>query len=179
MLGTLLMLLVTRNFTPFASVTGRLAAVIPLAIMPAPPWFSGSGPTPPHPHQGALLLLGAAFDQVSGFGQSVITNRVCGRIAGPIALFGRYVVQKIPGVQRAISSDLAAAPRALAAFGHNIRRHPLLVISSSHRSLWTTGVALLTPLFWCWRGVMRSAVSCPLICVPVDQHHRRRCAGRC
>jgi fluoroquinolone transport system permease protein len=55
---------------PFDSVTDWfLAATIPLAIMTVPPvvYYSGLWPNPALyliPTQGALLLLGTAFDQV-------------------------------------------------------------------------------------------------------------------
>jgi fluoroquinolone transport system permease protein len=71
-LGTLLMLLV--GFTtslPFASISDWfLAATIPLAVMSLPPvlYFSGvwtNGLAYLVPTQGALLLFGDAFDQVS------------------------------------------------------------------------------------------------------------------
>ncbi|MCV7382907.1 ABC transporter permease [Mycolicibacter longobardus] len=71
-LGTLLMLVVGFiTSLPFASVTDWfLAATIPLAIMLVPPLIFYSGLWPHAvlyviPTQGPLLLLGAAFDQVS------------------------------------------------------------------------------------------------------------------
>ncbi|WP_016720328.1 fluoroquinolone export ABC transporter permease subunit, partial [Mycobacterium tuberculosis] len=106
-LGTLLMLLVGFSSSlPFASVTDWfLAAVIPLAIMLAPPvvHYSGLWPNPVLyliPTQGPLLLLGAAFDQVSlapwQVGYAVVYPIVCaaGLCRAAKALFGRYVVQR-------------------------------------------------------------------------------------
>lgn len=106
-LGTLLMLLVGFSSSlPFASVTDWfLAAVIPLAIMLAPPvvHYSGLWPNPVFyliPTQGPLLLLGAAFDQVSlapwQVGYAVVYPIVCaaGLCRAAKALFGRYVVQR-------------------------------------------------------------------------------------
>lgn len=160
-LGTLLMLLVGFSSSlPFASVTDWfLAAVIPLAIMLAPPvvHYSGLWPNPVLyliPTQGPLLLLGAAFDQVS----LAQAGRVCGglpnRVCGGIVPGGQGAIRplcraKIGCAVRAISS--LAGPRALAAFGRNdIRgtyRDPLLVMLVIAPVIWTTGVALLTPLF--------------------------------
>lgn len=134
-LGTLLMLLVGFSSSlPFASVTDWfLAAVIPLAIMLAPPvvHYSGLWPNPVLyliPTQGPLLLLGAAFDQVSlapwQVGYAVVYPIVC-------------------------AAGLCRAAKAL--FGRNdIRgtyRDPLLVMLVIAPVIWTTGVALLTPLF--------------------------------
>ena len=72
MLGTLLMLLVGFiSSLPFASVSDWfLAATIPLAVHEVPPVldYSGVWPNPLLyliPTQGPLLLLGAAFDQVT------------------------------------------------------------------------------------------------------------------
>lgn len=106
-LGTLLMLLVGFSSSlPFASVTDWfLAAVIPLVIMLAPPvvHYSGLWPNPVLyliPTQGPLLLLGAAFDQVSlapwQVGYAVVYPIVCaaGLCRAAKALFGRYVVQR-------------------------------------------------------------------------------------
>lgn len=144
-LGTLLMLLVGFSSSlPFASVTDWfLAAVIPLAIMLAPPvvHYSGLWPNPVLyliPTQGPLLLLGAAFDQVSlapwQVGYAVVYPIVCAA-----------------GLCRAAKALFGAGPRALAAFGRNdIRgtyRDPLLVMLVIAPVIWTTGVALLTPLF--------------------------------
>ncbi len=56
---------------PFASISDWfLAATIPLAVLTVPPvlYFSGVWPNPVLyvvPTQGPMLLLGAAFDQVS------------------------------------------------------------------------------------------------------------------
>lgn len=105
-LGTLLMLLVGFSSSlPFASVTDWfLAAVIPLAIMLAPPVVHyppvAQPGALPHPHPGPLLLLGAAFDQVSlapwQVGYAVVYPIVCaaGLCRAAKALFGRYVVQR-------------------------------------------------------------------------------------
>jgi fluoroquinolone transport system permease protein len=70
-LGTLVMLLTGFiSSLPFASVTDWfLAATVPLAVLSLPILFySGLWPTPLLyliPSQGPLLLLGAAFDQVT------------------------------------------------------------------------------------------------------------------
>lgn len=160
-LGTLLMLLVGFSSSlPFASVTDWfLAAVIPLAIMLAPPvvHYSGLWPNPVLyliPTQGPLLLLGAAFDQVSlapwQVGYAVVYPIVCGGIVpGGQGAIRPLCRAKIGCAVRAISS--LAGPRALAAFGRNdIRgtyRDPLLVMLVIAPVIWTTGVALLTPLF--------------------------------
>lgn len=106
-LGTLLMLLVGFiTSLPFASVTDWfLAATIPLAIMLVPPliFYSGLWPHPVLyvvPTQGPLLLLGAAFDQVTLTGWQllysvlypVLSLVVLWRAAH--VLFGRYVVER-------------------------------------------------------------------------------------
>ena len=71
-LGTLLMLLVGFiSSLPFASISDWfLAATVPLAAMSVPPvlYYSGVWPNPVLylvPTQGPMLLLGAAFDQVT------------------------------------------------------------------------------------------------------------------
>ncbi|WP_441961671.1 fluoroquinolone export ABC transporter permease subunit [Mycolicibacterium houstonense] len=106
-LGTLLMLVVGFiTSLPFASVTDWfLAATIPLAVMLVPPliYFSGLWPHPVLyviPTQGPLLLLGAAFDQVSlsnwqllySVLYPVLSLIVLWRIAH--VLFVRYVVER-------------------------------------------------------------------------------------
>ncbi len=108
-LGTLLMLLV--GFTtslPFASVSDWfLVATIPLAVMNLPVlYYSGVWPNPllyAIPTQGPLLLLGAAFDQVSlapwQLVYAVAYPAACVGALGWAAksLFGRYVVAKSGG----------------------------------------------------------------------------------
>ncbi|QZH57817.1 fluoroquinolone transporter permease [Mycolicibacterium farcinogenes] len=106
-LGTLLMLVVGFiTSLPFASVTDWfLAATIPLAVMLVPPliYFSGLWPNPVLyvvPTQGPLLLLGAAFDQVSlsdwqllySLLYPVLSLVVLWRVAH--VLFVRYVVER-------------------------------------------------------------------------------------
>ncbi|MEN4398070.1 fluoroquinolone transporter permease [Mycolicibacterium senegalense] len=106
-LGTLLMLVVGFiTSLPFASVTDWfLAATIPLAVMLVPPliYFSGLWPHPVLyvvPTQGPLLLLGAAFDQVSlsdwqllySVLYPVLSLVVLWRVAH--VLFVRYVVER-------------------------------------------------------------------------------------
>ena len=106
-LGTLLMLLVGFiTSLPFASVTDWfLAATIPLALMLVPPliYYSGLWPHPVLyvvPTQGPVLLLGAAFDQVTLSGGQwlysvlypVLSLVVLWRAAR--VLFGRYVVER-------------------------------------------------------------------------------------
>lgn len=106
-LGTLLMLVVGFiTSLPFASVTDWfLAATIPLAIMLVPPliFYSGLWPHPvlyAIPTQGPLLLLGAAFDQVSlSTGQilyAVVYPLLClvGLCRAAKVLFGRYVIER-------------------------------------------------------------------------------------
>ncbi len=107
LLGTLLMLVVGFiTSLPFASVTDWfLAATIPLAVMLVPPLinFSGLWPHPVLyviPTQGPLLLLGAAFDQVSltnwQLVYSVLYPVLCLIALWRAAhvLFGRYVVER-------------------------------------------------------------------------------------
>ncbi|TVY05832.1 ABC transporter permease [Mycolicibacterium porcinum] len=106
-LGTLLMLLVGFiTSLPFASVTDWfLAATIPLALLLVPPliYYSGLWTNPVLyvvPTQGPLLLLGAAFDQVSlnnwqllySVLYPVLALIVLWRIAR--VLFVRYVVER-------------------------------------------------------------------------------------
>jgi fluoroquinolone transport system permease protein len=106
-LGTLLMLLVGFiTSLPFTSVTDWfMAAVIPLAIMMTPPivHYSGLWPNPVLyliPTQGPLLLLGAAFDQVTlapwqGI-YALVYPVVCaaGLYWAAKAMFGRYVIER-------------------------------------------------------------------------------------
>jgi len=107
LLGTVLLLLVGFiSSLPFSSVTDWfMAAMIPLAIMLVPPvvFYSGLWPNPVLyvvPTQGPLLLLGAAFDQVSlapwQIGYAVLYPIVC--IAGMYQvaklMFGRYVIER-------------------------------------------------------------------------------------
>ncbi len=108
-LGTLLMLLV--GFTtslPFDSVSDWfLAATIPLAVMNLPVLsYSGVWPNPLLyliPTQGPLLLLGAAFDQVTltpwQAGYAVAYPAVCvaGLCWAARAMFGRYVIARSGG----------------------------------------------------------------------------------
>lgn len=106
-LGTLLMLLVGFvTSLPFSSVTDWfLAATVPLAIMLVPPvvYYSGLWPNPVLyliPTQGPLLLLGAAFDQVSLAPWQVVYAALypvaclagLGRAAN--AMFDRYVIER-------------------------------------------------------------------------------------
>ncbi len=109
-LGTLLMLVVGFiTALPFASVTDWfLAATIPLAIMLVPPliFYSGLWPNPvlyAIPSQGPLLLLGAAFDQVT-----LNTGQILYAVGYPLMclavlyqaakmLFAHYVIER-PGV---------------------------------------------------------------------------------
>lgn len=161
-LGTLLMLLVGFSSSlPFASVTDWfLAAVIPLAINAGAAGGALLRPVAqpgalPHPHPGAAALarrgvrsgeLGALAGRVCGG----LPNRVCGGIVpGGQGAIRPLCRAKIGCAVRAISS--LAGPRALAAFGRNdIRgtyRDPLLVMLVIAPVIWTTGVALLTPLF--------------------------------
>lgn len=106
-LGTLLMLLVGFiTSLPFASVTDWfLAAIFPLAIMLVPPivFYSGLWPNPVLylvPTQGPLLLLGAAFDQVTlapwqvVFAVAYPIVCVAGLCLAAKALFGRYVIER-------------------------------------------------------------------------------------
>jgi fluoroquinolone transport system permease protein len=103
-LGTLVMLLV--GFTsslPFASVTDWfLAATLPLAVLSLPVLhYSGVWPSPLLyliPSMGPLLLLGAAFDQVTltpwQILYSVLYPAACiaGLYGAAKTLFARYVV---------------------------------------------------------------------------------------
>ncbi|MEE3750139.1 ABC transporter permease [Mycobacterium intracellulare] len=106
-LGTLLMLLVGFvTSLPFSSVTDWfLAATVPLAIMLVPPvvYYSGLWPNPVLyliPTQGPLLLLGAAFGQVSLAPWQVVYAALypvaclagLGRAAN--AMFDRYVIER-------------------------------------------------------------------------------------
>ncbi|TMS54997.1 ABC transporter permease [Mycobacterium sp. DBP42] len=106
-LGTLLMLLVGFiSSLPFGSVTDWfLAAVIPLAAMLTPPilLFSGVWPNPVLfvvPTHGPMLLLGAAFDQVTLSGwqlaYAVLYPIVClaALWRAAHALFDRYVIER-------------------------------------------------------------------------------------
>lgn len=107
LLGTLLMLFV--GFTtslPFTSVTDWfLIATIPLSVMLVPPvvTYSGLWPNPVLwviPTQGPMLLLGAAFDQIS-----LDAAQLCYAVAYPLlcliglswaakATFNRFVVER-------------------------------------------------------------------------------------
>ena len=106
-LGTLLMLLVGFiTSLPFASVSDWfLAATFPLAVMLALPvlHYSGVWPNPMLyliPTQGPLLLLGAAFDQVTltpwKVTYALVYPVVCVAALSWAAkmLFGRYVIEK-------------------------------------------------------------------------------------
>lgn len=106
-LGTSLMLVVGFiTSLPFEAVTDWfLAATIPLAIMLVPPliFYSGLWHNPVLyviPTQGPLLLLGAAFDQVT-----LSTSQIACAVAYPLlclvglcraakALFDRYVIER-------------------------------------------------------------------------------------
>jgi fluoroquinolone transport system permease protein len=110
-LGTLLMLVVGFiTSLPFSSVTDWfLAATIPLSVMLVPPliFYSGLWSNPvlyAIPTQGPLLLLGAAFDQLT-----LSTGQVAYAVTYPLlclgglcwaarALFDRFVVER-SGVQ--------------------------------------------------------------------------------
>ena len=161
-LGTLLMLLVGFiTSLPFASVSDWfLAATIPLAVMLALPvlHYSGVWPNPMLyliPTQGPLLLLGAAFDQVTlAPWQIVVCVGVSGRVPGGVVLAGQRDVRPlrdraVGGAVMAMSA--VAGRRALAAFGRNdIRgtyRDPLLVMIVVAPIIWTLGVVILAPLF--------------------------------
>ncbi|MCV7191966.1 fluoroquinolone export ABC transporter permease subunit [Mycolicibacterium brumae] len=106
-LGTLLMLVVGFiTSLPFGSVTDWfLAATIPLALMLVPPliYYSGLWPNPALyivPTQGPILLLGAAFDQLTlSAGQAIYA------VAYPLlsltvlsvaakAMFNHYVIER-------------------------------------------------------------------------------------
>jgi fluoroquinolone transport system permease protein len=110
-LGTLLMLLVGFiTSLPFDSVSDWfLSATIPLAVMSALPvlHYSGVWPNPLLyliPTQGPLLLLGAAFDQLTltpwQAGYAVAYPAVCvaGLCWAAKALFSRYVIAKSGGM---------------------------------------------------------------------------------
>jgi fluoroquinolone transport system permease protein len=105
--GTILMLMVGFiTSLPFSSVTDWfLAATIPLSIMLVPPLihYSGVWPNPALyaiPTQGPLLLLGAAFGQVS-----LSAGQILYAVAYPLlclvglywaarVLFNRYVIER-------------------------------------------------------------------------------------
>jgi fluoroquinolone transport system permease protein len=106
-LGTLLMLLVGFvSSLPFASVSDWfLTAIFPLTVMLVPPivHYSGLWPNPilyAIPTQGPLLLLGAAFDQVTlapwqvvyAVGYPVVC--VAGLCWAAKKLFGHYVIER-------------------------------------------------------------------------------------
>jgi fluoroquinolone transport system permease protein len=110
-LGTLLMLLVGFiSSLPFASISDWfLAATFPLAALTVPPvlQYSGVWPNPllwVVPTQGSMLLLGAAFDQVTlspwqllyavGYPALWVVG-LCG--VAKVA-FGRYVIAKSGGM---------------------------------------------------------------------------------
>lgn len=106
-LGTLLMLLVGFvTSLPFASVSDWfLTAIFPLTVMLVPPIVSYSGlwPNPvlyAIPTQGPLLLLGAAFDQVTLAPWQVVyavaypVVCVTGLCWAAKTLFGRYVIER-------------------------------------------------------------------------------------
>jgi fluoroquinolone transport system permease protein len=105
-LGTLVMLLTGFiSSLPFASVTDWfLAATIPLAVLSLPILFySGLWPNPILyliPSQGAFLLLGAAFDQVTlepwQVTYAVLYPVVCvmGLYRAAKAMFARYVIER-------------------------------------------------------------------------------------
>ncbi len=110
-LGTLLMLLV--GFTsslPFASISDWfLAATIPLAAMTVPPvlYYSGVWPNPVLylvPTQGPMLLLGAAFDQVTltpwqaVYAVAYPAIWVAGLCWAAKAMFVRFVIAKSGGL---------------------------------------------------------------------------------
>ena len=105
-LGTLVMLLTGFiSSLPFASVTDWfLAATIPLAVLSLPILFySGLWPNPVLyliPSQGPLLLLGAAFDQVTlapwQVMYAVVYPVVCVAASywAAKSLFARYVIER-------------------------------------------------------------------------------------
>jgi fluoroquinolone transport system permease protein len=155
-LGTLLMLLVGFiTSLPFASVTDWfLAAIFPLAIMLVPPivFYSGLWPNPVLyiiPTQGPLLLLGVAFGQVVlapwqvVFAVTYPIICVAGLSWAAKTLFGHYVIERSGVV-------MATSVGAITAFGRNdVRgtyRDPLLWMVVVAPVIWTTLVALLTPL---------------------------------
>jgi fluoroquinolone transport system permease protein len=110
-LGTLLMLLVGFiSSLPFASISDWfLAATIPLAVMTVPPVLQFSGVWP-HlllylvPTQGSMLLLGAAFDQVTLTPWQLVyavgypALWIVGLCGAAKAAFGRYVIAKSGGM---------------------------------------------------------------------------------
>ena len=160
-LGTLLMLLVGfATSLPFASISDWfLAATIPLAVMTVPPvlYYSGVWPnaiTYLIPTQGPLLLFGDAFHQVSPAVAGPVRRGVPDAVRGGAVVGGQSHVR--PLRRRAVGRTVMAAsapisPRALATLGRNdIRgtyRDPLLVMIVIAPVIWTTGVAVLTPLF--------------------------------
>lgn len=106
-LGTLLMLVVGFiTSLPFGSVTDWfLAATIPLSIMLIPPLihYSGLWPNPvlyAIPTQGPMLLLGAAFDQLTlSVGQIVYAVAypvlcLAGLCSAAKVLFDHYVIER-------------------------------------------------------------------------------------
>ena len=110
-LGTLLMLLVGFvSSLPFASISDWfLAATIPLAVLTVPPvlHYSGVWPNPVVylvPTQGPLLLLGAAFDQVTltpwqaVYAVAYPAICVAGLFWAAKATFVRYVIAKSGGM---------------------------------------------------------------------------------
>jgi fluoroquinolone transport system permease protein len=109
-LGTLLMLLVGFiSSLPFASISDWfLAATIPLAVLTVPPvlHYSGVWPNPTLyvvPTQGPMLLLGAAFDQVTltpllaGYAVVYPALWIVGLCWLAKAMFTRYVVAAAGG----------------------------------------------------------------------------------
>jgi hypothetical protein len=111
LLGTLLMLLAGFiTSLPFASITDWfLPAQIPLAVLLVPPiiYYSGLWTNPIFyliPTQGPLLLLGAAFDQVTmapwQLLYAVAYPVVClaGLCRAAKSLFDRYVIERAGGL---------------------------------------------------------------------------------
>ncbi len=161
-LGTLLMLLVGfASSLPFASISDWfLAATIPLAVLTVPPvlHYSGVWPNPMLyvvPTQGPMLLLGAAFDQVT-----LAPWQVVYAVVYPVALDSGTVLGgqgdvhplRHRRVGRHVMAPFATLnAKALAAFGRNdlrgTYRDPLLVMIVVAPVIWTTGVAVLTPRF--------------------------------
>lgn len=197
-LGTLLMLLVGFSSSlPFASVTDWfLAAVIPLAIMLAPPvvHYSGLWPNPVLyliPTQGPLLLLGAAFDQVSlapwQVGYAVVYPIVCaadcaGRprrysavmsckdrvcCESDIEPCGPTGVGRVRPQRHSRHLPRSAAGHARHRTGH-LDHRSRAAHAAVHRD---AGAAL-------WIRPGRILPTDPHRVPVVDQHHRRRCAGR-